>query len=468
MLFSCVSCISAQADPPSPEGGLFPTAEAVKGDEDYLEGVLAFGQEAYGEAVKSLDRSILAHPDRADAFLLRGVCRLRLGTPSKAKADFERFVEKSEAKGRSMNVVGRLLYDSGCLEEAKAWFRKALATGEDGAATRCNLGSVLIEENRREEAEQYLSEAVRMDPALSEAHVNLGILHFLSGRFSRAETCFKEALRLNAEAGAPDPEVYADLGDLYLVQHVLDAAVEHYIRALDLDPSLSSVRTRLGMALNLRGDRAEARAQFEAAANFGGEPPETHEALAELYLEEGRLLEAVGEYKRAIHLSGEEDPDPLLALARIYAGMGRERAALRIFRMAYRKGAREAEALAELSRLSERCGFPKESLRFFRELEEKTPFAPTVLYALARRCVESTVPGIRDPARAVRLGNRLAEATGWSHAGTLDLLAAAYAACGDWGRAARCEAEAIRVLSGGNPLVFSLRRRLEQYRVKGR
>jgi tetratricopeptide (TPR) repeat protein len=440
--------------------------QADEPEEDYLQGVLFYGRCEYEEALDHLNRSIEAHPEVLDAFLLRGICRLHLNAVKAAREDFDHYVERDRRNGESANVIGKLYYVFGLLDDAEVFFRRALEQNERCAAAHSNLGSILIEKDCLKEAKGCLVQAVELDPCLAEAHVNLGIYYFMTEDFQAAEKSFLAAADLNQKDGLFDPIVYANLGDLYFVTRKLEPCIHAYTVALKLKPELSSIRTRLGMALNLEGEKELAREQFEIAISTGGEPPEAHVELAALLLKEGRIYEAISEYRAAIRLSGEKDRDSIVALAGILAGMEHHEEALRLYRMAYELGDRSPAVLAGLSRISELCGFEKDAVQFYRLLAGGDAENPVVLLETARRCTESRLAGIQDPERALSITHLLAKESEGNHPGVLDLMASAYARMGNFERAAELENLAIQALPEGNPMIQTMRARLEQYRLK--
>jgi tetratricopeptide (TPR) repeat protein len=437
-------------------------------EQEYLQGVLLYGKRDFEGAVIHLDRSIRSHPEIVDAFLLRGICRLHLEAVKAAREDFDFYMQKEVRGGESANVIGKLMYMFGLMDEAEDYFRLSIEQNEGCAAAHSNLGSILIENNRLKEAREYLVRAVELDPELAEAQVNLGIYYFMVEDFSASEKAFLRAADLNQREGIWDPIVYANLGDLYFVTRDLEPCIHAYSIALKLKPELSNIRTRLGMALNMEGEKEMAREQFEIAISTGGAPPEAHVELAALLLQEGRIYEAISEYRAAIQLSGEKDAQAIAALARIFAGMEHYNEALKLYRMAYDLGERSPMILADLSRISELCGFEDDAVKFYRLLAGGDGGNPVVLLETARRCAESGLSSIQDPMKAVTITNSLAKETEWQHPGVLELMASAYARMGDFKRAAELEDMAIQVLPEGNPLAVSMMSRLEEYRLKGK
>lgn len=438
------------------------------GEKDFLMGALYFGQDDFEKALHHLDLSIAKGRLSSEAYLLRGICHLHMDCLEEAQRNFQRYSESDPEKAESLNVAGKLLYAFGYMDAAEEAFRTALMEDDRNAAVYSNLGSVLIEKMELDEARICFCRALECDPNLSEAHINLGILYFIQEDFFSAEESFLEAIRINQESGIWDPIPYANLGDLYFVVRDMDACIKSYTISLNIDPNLSDIRTRLGMAFQLQGLTHQAREQFEKAIDIGSEPPEAHAGLAVILLEAGSILEAMSEFRKAIQKSGQTDADSMISLAGILMAMERSEEALYLYRKAYFLGNDHPRVLADISRLCEICGFEEEAIAFHRLLIDKDPQSSIVQFETARRSVDSEITGIFDPDRAIDITEHLAAETEWKHPGILDVMALAYSHLGDFEKAAEMESLAIQALPEGDPMADSMKIRLQEYTVKGK
>lgn len=433
-------------------------------DAAFLQGVMLFGQNRYPEALKALTQALDLNPDCPEARLLRAICYLKEDSLDQATNDFECYLKSDSESCESLNIIGKLLYLYGFYKEAETYFRRALEKDAEDAVVHSNLGSVLIELGENKKAEACFLTAVKLEPDFAEAYENLGILYFMQSDYEAAESVFKRAIELNEEAGIQDPISHANLGDLYFTLGRLDTCISAYQIALDINPELSGVRTRMGIAWQLKGDRSRARIHYEDAISIGNAPAEAHMRLAELLMDEGKVFTAMQEYRKAVARSEGLDPDPLIALGEIALRMERNEDAFRLYRDAFKLGEQAPEILATLSRLGEDQGHADEALHYFRLLLEGDWHDPAVLLEIARRCAESHLPGISDPESALKIARRLNRELGWKHPGVMYVMASAYANLGDYKRAVEAQSQAILALPEGDPLMPSLMGRLEEYR----
>ena len=279
-------------------------------------------------------------------------------------------------------------------KNSETLYLRAIAVTGPNFLAQNNLGDYYNETGRPVEAMPHLQEAIRIRPAYAEAYTNLGRSLFLMGRLDEAAQHFQESARLR-----PDNAVaIANLAWTRLEQGEIPSAIPLYRRALAripesvnwrkrlsmalllddrpaeaieqldrataLDPwdvearnllagaaafqqnrhdsaseqmrrALTALHRKAGAALQARGKRKEAAAQFRAALALSPESIEAHTDLGALLFADGRLDEAAAEFQRAVKL------DPRSALAHNNVGyvcylQGKTDAALAEYREALR------------------------------------------------------------------------------------------------------------------------------------
>ena len=108
---------------------------------------------------------------------------------------------------------------------------------------------------------------------------------------------------------------YSDVGDT-------EAAFEAFLRAVEINPTLSESRANLGNIYLKKGQVAQAIGEYRAALDINPNDAKTHNNLGNAYTQRGSLGYAVSEYTRAIRL----DPnflDGYKNLALVYSKQGR-------------------------------------------------------------------------------------------------------------------------------------------------
>ena len=208
------------------------------------------------------------------------------------------------------------------------------------------------------------------------------------------------------------------------------SAVRHYRDSLALNSESAPTHYNLGIALSMERQYDEAMAEFREALRVVPEYADAHNNLGALLTLAGRFDEAADHYRRALAINNDNS-DAHNNLARVLWAQGRR-----------------AEAVDEFHRAS-----------------AIKPDAPSPLAGLA--WVRATAPdaAMRDPAEAVRLGERAALLTGRRDPSVLDILAAAYASAGQFDRATATAQAALDLAtaSSSSALADQIRARLALY-----
>ena len=284
----------------------------------------------------------------------------------------------------------------------------------------------------------------------------------------RSEMEYLELLYRNELAGPSDLQEEArllvGLGELLFAQGLRTSAVETLERGLEAGPDYQRLLKAAGL-LRASGQPAPARTALERASAMQPEVAQAFFDLGDLLLAEGDAGEAVAALERAREL----DRSSAVVASRLGAAY---RAADR-FDEALREG-RAAVALDDSSpEIRLELGLTRWRRRELREADEALRAAhaldsdaPAVLDALARLLALDPDSEVRDIAEARRLAERLAGFGGYQEPVSLDLLAAVYAADGDFELALRTAelAASQAAAAGEETLAREIRERLALYR----
>jgi len=258
-----------------------------------------------------------------------------------------------------------------------------------------------------------------------------------------------------------------------------------------------------GDAATLLSDfRRKAHAEDLAAytALVGRDPsnPLRHDAVGQLYLDDGRFDEAIAELRESLRLNDQSAPthynlgfalsargrrdeaiaelehalriDPDYAVAHNNLGAllqvgGRLDEAQAHFERAVALGPDNVEAQANLAQLLSNRGRFADAARHFDAVVALRGDHVQALAGLAWIRATASDATLRDPAAAVRLAERAGQLTSQGDLVVLDALAAAYAAAGRYDEAVRTARAGLDVAtrSGRTEIAAQFRQRIERY-----
>jgi Flp pilus assembly protein TadD len=158
-----------------------------------------------------------------------------------------------------LNAVGVAVFQLGRREEAADYFRDAITSEPDHAPSHSMMAWYWARKRKFSPAEQCLQTAISIDPSNDTYWVELGQVMLMQGNHRGAKTCAAKALALNAEN----------------------------VSAIALESEADGMSDIVG-----RTAPAERRERVEAALALEPDNADLHEALGEVYHDQGRLREA--------------------------------------------------------------------------------------------------------------------------------------------------------------------------------
>jgi arylsulfatase A-like enzyme/Flp pilus assembly protein TadD len=417
----------------------------------------------YSEAKTLCDQMLRQRPGFSDCHLQMSRIAATEGDLKTALAAASKAVALSPGKEEARLHLAGLLRGRGDLDGAIAQYRQALASQPDSLDARTHLGRALADKGQFDEAVSTLRSAVTSRPDSAEAVTQLGFALAKQGHLPEAIESYGRALALDPSSA----ETHAYLGSALASQGNLDEAIVHFEQALRAKPDHAELHDWLGVALREKGRPVDALAHFREAVRLDPGLAVAHLDLGRALKQQGKLEDAVQEYRRAIAV------DPRLAAAHNNLGsalgsQGRVAEAVREFREALRVQPDYDEAHNNLGLALRMMGERDQALAHFKAALARRPDWPAPMSEMAWILATHPDATVRDPARAVRLAERAAELTAHRQPGILDVLAASWAAAGDFDRAAAVAKEAIALAQSGGPagLADEIGKRLELYRQK--
>ena len=242
-------------------------------------------------------------------------------------------------------------------------------------------------------------------------------------------TLFERALKVTGD----NPAMLYNMGVVMETEHQPDLAMICYRNVLKLKPNHFEAHNNIGNILVLRGDIDDAVAHIRRALEINPEYPQAHNSLGTVLLAQGNLSEALVHFRRAVDLMPGS-----------------------------------VEMRHNLASVLQAQGKFDEATTQYRKVLQLNPDYLLSLNALARILITNPNPELRNADQAVQLAERAAKLTRYQNSGVLEILAAAYAAAGQFDNAVTTIQQAITLTSTANNAELSERRRrqLELYKQK--
>lgn len=219
--------------------------------------------------------------------------------------------------------LARLAESEGELDKSREMYESILKKDPTNVAVCHRLGIVYARQTNYEAAKRYFNEALRLKPANAEILNDLGYACYLSNDYSNAEAALESALKVDSQnrratnnlalvvgtQGRLDEsyqlfrrvnkesEAHANVAYLYAQQGEGKKALDHYSRALSLEPDMKNAANAMveiaRLQQKMESDRGHERVQMAAKEPTPALPvqqvaaakpaiPQLHEVIAEV------------------------------------------------------------------------------------------------------------------------------------------------------------------------------------------
>jgi len=222
------------------------------------------------------------------------------------------------------------------------------------------------------------SDTVAHAPTNPYSQNNLGIALSDAGRLAAAIDHFDRALELNPAYA----EAHDNLGVALATVGRIPEAIDQYGKALELKKSYPAARTNLGVALATVGRMDEATVQFEQALQLDPGYTSARNDLAAALASGGRLAEAIAQYQQVLRWT-PDNPEVHYNLANAFAQIGRWPEALQQYDEALHLRPDYAEANANRGVALAQVGRLPEAVAQYERAISLTPHDANAHYNLA-------------------------------------------------------------------------------------
>jgi len=291
----------------------------------------------------------------------------------------------------------------------------------------------------------------------------LGLLTWRQcGTFANMETLWRDTLAKNPDCWL----AHNNLGLLLNNQGRNEEAMEHYRKAVQIDPNDFEALYNLGIALAAQGQFNEAIENFRKAIQIKPNDCDALNNLGIALAAQGRFDEAFENFRKAIQIN-PNDCDALDNLGTALAERGQFDEAIENYHKAIQINSNRPQTFFHLGTILGQSGRTREAVVQYREALRLNPNLAGALNNLAWILASNPDDELRNGAEAVRLAERACELTHYGKPVFIGTLAAAYAEARRFGEAVETAKRALNLNATQNnqPLAEAIQTRLKLYEI---
>lgn len=195
-------------------------------------------------ALDAYTKAIVLNPDQLSPYANAAGSLMTLGGLDQAEDVLALALQRDSTYAPVQQALARLHIYRNNLESAYQTLEKALnlhPKNLDIQTELFNLGAMFYERGHRQQANAAFEKILAHNPEFQGLHYNLGVLRLESGDFDLAHEYLEEAVR-----HAPDDaEARIALASACEKLGLIDQAIAHYRRALELQPGIAPAEERL-------------------------------------------------------------------------------------------------------------------------------------------------------------------------------------------------------------------------------
>lgn len=184
----------------------------------------------------------------------------RLGELDSAQALYEQLLGELPEQVDGWHFLGLLLYQRGSLDAGIAAVRRALDLAPSYADAHSNLANMLIQTGQHEAARGHVEHAIAGAPQSLAPRLALAAVHRAAQQPEQAEALLRVALTHAIDSA----EVHMALSETLVQLDRIPEAIEHFWKAVALDPQQNQSHELAGLALSHLGRFEEAATHFRA------------------------------------------------------------------------------------------------------------------------------------------------------------------------------------------------------------
>ncbi len=233
------------------------------------------------QALETMEKVSNLFPKRIETLLKLAEFQLILKRHGDAQLTVQRILQVQPQNAEAYLMGGMIFKDMGDETRARAGFQRAIELGllkdSDQIDAYINLGQLNIKKDKKL-AEKYFDNAIRLDSlSIPALHAKADFFQ-ATDRLNEAISVYRKIIGLD-QYYSP---AFFNTGILYMELDSLDKAIKNFDIATKVDPTEASYYYYRGKAKEKKGNKTEAKADYEQALRFDADLKEAKESLSKL------------------------------------------------------------------------------------------------------------------------------------------------------------------------------------------
>lgn len=256
------------------------------------------GLSEWDKAIAAYKKAIKNDPSLGVTYVGLGIVYQHKGQNDKAVEAYQKSLELIPGTAPIYIFLGKHYFLKEEYQIALEQFSAAQNINPENMEAHNGLGLAYKNLGQLKNAIEHFETARDLSPNDARPYENLGICYNKQGKVQEAIKAYEIALKIN-------PELYAthfNFG-LLLKTRQKDKAVEHFKKAIAINPSCFEVHIALGRIYGQDGLFDDAIAMFEAALAIRSDDAEAWNDLGFTYYLKGLHRKAIEQYRRALDIS---------------------------------------------------------------------------------------------------------------------------------------------------------------------
>lgn len=267
----------------------------------------------YDRAIDAINKVIAEYPKNEEYVFIRGRIHFDRGNYDTAREDFNRAYELNPRYHEAYFYVGRTAHAKGDYNTALKIFRHVLDYMPERGDFHYYMAMTLEELNRTAQALDEYRKSTAVDPDFGKREPMVFIRRGrLLSRLNYTVEGRRDIERA-LEIAPNDIESLLAMGELEYRDKNYKPAIEHFTKALSVDPERPEAQFQLGMALIYDGRRQAGAKRLQLAIKHGYDDPEVYRTLGYTYKELGQRALAVESFRQYLKATQDEGIPPSTA-----------------------------------------------------------------------------------------------------------------------------------------------------------